>query len=1302
MSGTSVSNLDDFDRVTQDIRAEHALKLQELLTSTPHPHMPQDGEPNTITDIISDLLVDSYVRGLAFAQNDAQEVLSLLYGEIVNETASGGLREFREYLTNNYPGFLANDLVDEWLIGYYHIYSTFSKNDEFLNSFKTMGRTNRVQQGREFQRGIEAGRTDGWASWPKWIPPPTVDDTESDRVIEEVFQKSYMYQKIKSEYHFQAREMKRDFHAKISTGGLSITKSTLQTLYDVILQLRTTFLSVRVAVGTFLSGGSLFIFTGSSSKTAMIGRLWQADKAIELAIFKNPAPAGDVQAVFNRIAGLRDIDRVIAEYSSRSVMSISEWEQIATSRVTAAEEALAVSEANVAKIDKGFARVNLEVRDALDMKYAEGDVVEEYLNLQDANDAYFKAMGEQDANFALLKELREYVGYNDPSRMAELQADYEEAIELTRPAEQRWKLAKRYQALVRDEEQALDEMVGNRNALFDAQTLYESRSEATVLLDARKRQLISRMYAQDENGLSFDEATEKAWNDAMVPIDEKETQLRVQRRELNILRKRGNLPAAESKLAEVEQTQSEWEGLKASLKADTGIDANMGWRRSFLSQFDEAIAKARFKTRTNIKRVDVLDEFDEQLNAAEGLAEGAEEGVIIEEFIDFEGAALLENTVTFAGVEGAILDIAAAEFVLGFATSLLTNLVNIIFIYYSIESLEISLEMSQKQTAGMLAFNNPNLQLMITWWAKESSKDHAKTVAGEALKTEEYKSALRAAKVWEDQRKKELEELEQERIFKEREQIKSHMLGPGMFMPVGLEEQRKREFEQAEAIRIFKEREQFLRDMGGGGGNKPVISVNGEEGEPPNKEKQNSQSYKGDIMSDRHRWVTIQEYYKVAGQAPDDPITNAITVDTLERVYFDLPVDEATELYEFMKKYFDYRPFFIEQDRAYIESAANNYTGTFDFEGRRNILDVLRAVKFRYDNQQTQVEEPPTPETPPTPSGELIPVNYVQQWNEIASAYKAMGENTFTRDIALDRLEDIFYSMFMEDAEIVHDYVTRYTTRHARFTSSDDHYVMFTAGQTYDGREDGISRARLAGVMKGVIDRTEPPVQSSDASLVLRGLSFTLSAFAELVDKIVTGGYGELYEVKRSEVEAINKLLGTAGDKVVVPQVVIDAGKQVAVGAGAVGSAVVFVGGGIITVMQNGYLGAARVIQNDTDMIITAIQVVGRFAKGTYTVIYDNARGLLWVAGTGVVIVGFLTAAGVPLIGAAGAATLIGVSVASGVAYKLTDGGRQLPSLGGLGLGMTILGIGYIVSQTGLPDMGGSGGGRKRRRIQKN
>ena len=56
----------------------------------------------------------------------------------------------------------------------------------------------------------------------------------------------------------------------------------------------------------------------------------------------------------------------------------------------------------------------------------------------------------------------------------------------------------------------------------------------------------------------------------------------------------------ESKVSEVENAEIEIQQMKANLKATTGIDSEVGWKESFLNQFDSSLAKARLNTKTNI------------------------------------------------------------------------------------------------------------------------------------------------------------------------------------------------------------------------------------------------------------------------------------------------------------------------------------------------------------------------------------------------------------------------------------------------------------------------------------------------------------------------------------------------------------------------------------------------------------------------------------------------------------------------------------------------------------------------------
>jgi len=133
-----MSNLDQIE-LNRKISIKNAQEKQNALLKTePDIHsnarMPEN--------VLSDLIVDNYHRGMIKAQRECQTVLHRAFNQITeqgNKWSLQGWAGFKSTIPRTQktfsmrsPFFLRDTLVEEYKKGQEYIRSTFSKNDEFL------------------------------------------------------------------------------------------------------------------------------------------------------------------------------------------------------------------------------------------------------------------------------------------------------------------------------------------------------------------------------------------------------------------------------------------------------------------------------------------------------------------------------------------------------------------------------------------------------------------------------------------------------------------------------------------------------------------------------------------------------------------------------------------------------------------------------------------------------------------------------------------------------------------------------------------------------------------------------------------------------------------------------------------------------------------------------------------------------------------------------------------------------------------------------------------------------------------
>ena len=133
----------------------------------------------------------------------------------------------------------------------------------------------------------------------------------------------------------------------------------------------------------------------------------------------------------------------------------------------------------------------------------------------------------------------------------------------------------------------------------------------------------------------------------------------------------------------------------------------------------------------------------------------------------------------------------------------------------------------------------------------------------------------------------------------------------------------------------------------------------------------------------------------------------------------------------------------------------------------------------------------------------------------------------------------------------------------------------------------------------------------------------------------------------------------------------------------------------ILSFVKDGFLGTVELVKQTLGYAMTKMKLLMNSVMYAFDVAYENRRGIFWFTSTAAVIAVAVNAAPVVGVGVMGkaswalAGTVGSIGAAGGTLYTLDRAvnGEGFPNLtGGLGVGMAILGIGYIISQTGIPD----------------
>ena len=267
------------------------------LTTVPRVH----NSANTPNDVISDLFIDNYHRGMIKTQRETQTFLHRAFNQITeygHKRSIGGFSEFLGTITDTF----LTDLAQEFQRGQQHILSTFSKNDEFAISIVEMFGERAKKQGGEFEFTTSSG-WDGYRKWQEPVNTGLITDVcfdkdrcrkDSTALIDKMFSNSYLFDRVKTQIVIAVPDM----------DSPEVTRSAVSGLWGLIEDLKKSF---AVLVGV---NASQYLLPGRSSSAAL-ARLWSVDKAVENALQLNVNADTAFNMSVARLENIRDIDKIL-------------------------------------------------------------------------------------------------------------------------------------------------------------------------------------------------------------------------------------------------------------------------------------------------------------------------------------------------------------------------------------------------------------------------------------------------------------------------------------------------------------------------------------------------------------------------------------------------------------------------------------------------------------------------------------------------------------------------------------------------------------------------------------------------------------------------------------------------------------------------------------------------------------------------------------------------------------------------------------------------------------------------------
>ena len=178
-------------------------------------------------DVISDLFIDNYHRGMIKAQRETQKVMHRAFNQITEYGHKWSIGGFAEFLGTINDTFLT-ELAEEFQRGQQHVLSTFSKNDEFAISIVEIFGERAQKQGGEFEFTTSSG-WDGYRKWQEPVNTGLITDVcfDKDRckkdsvaLIDDMFNDSYLFDRVKSQIVIAVPDMDSDEVTRNAVSGL--------------------------------------------------------------------------------------------------------------------------------------------------------------------------------------------------------------------------------------------------------------------------------------------------------------------------------------------------------------------------------------------------------------------------------------------------------------------------------------------------------------------------------------------------------------------------------------------------------------------------------------------------------------------------------------------------------------------------------------------------------------------------------------------------------------------------------------------------------------------------------------------------------------------------------------------------------------------------------------------------------------------------------------------------------------------------------------------------------------------------
>ena len=400
-----------------------------------------------------------------------------------------------------------------------------------------------------------------------------------------------------------------------------------------------------------------------------------------------------------RLENIRDIDKILNNMAWDTLENGSaQWEySVVNPRLGPARQE--VSELNL-QIDQ----VEAEMKSIPDIDYSEA--------VNRVNSATLRSTE------ASMRYDEVRVGVRDPDLVASAQVEKLNSLLELRLANEDRALAHEYNELIEKKYMLQSDLFEQEQqvAYWEAKLENQGAEEFEWIMRGEERKLLERLYKG--NGTLTEDFAEQ-WSKLLSPLDSLKNDINIERNQLLTQREAVNRPGStwydiedlKNQEILVDALEERAREMEAVLQ-ENGVDASMSSSQSLNSILEKGLARARING-----RVGVATRNMENATLVERAQLWLKGGRVVE-----SGEEAFTIGAEIEAMESGVWNVAALSVLESFNPfSLGMNILNIYFVYLSIESLEDQLAQSEVVISAQLAFSNPNLQTMVQYYVSNQA-----------------------------------------------------------------------------------------------------------------------------------------------------------------------------------------------------------------------------------------------------------------------------------------------------------------------------------------------------------------------------------------------------------------------------------------------------------------------------------------------------------------------------------------------------------------------------------------------------